>query len=61
MLIYRLEYSVVSTPAPGTETLGPYTGSLDNKGLPVVFRTKNSIKIHSNIILHSNIIQKKCL
>jgi len=61
MLIYNLKYSIFSTPAPGTGTLAHHTGSLENKGLPVVFRSENSIKIHSNIILHSNFIQKKCL
>jgi hypothetical protein len=61
MLKYSLIYLVSSTPAPGTEAFKPFTGSLDNKGLPVVFKTKNSIIIHSKVILHSNFIQKKCL
>jgi len=42
MLISSVKDTVFDTPAPGTGTLAHHTGSLDNKGLPVVFRTKNS-------------------
>jgi len=61
MLISSVKDTVFDTPAPGTGTLAHHTGSLDNKGLPVVFRTKNSPKIHSNTGFHSKFIQKKCL
>jgi len=56
--IYNALNLCFDTPAPGTESLILFTGSLDKTGLPVDIRSKNRQKIHSKPLLHSKIIHQ---